>query len=62
MQTFKIPKHPLTFYVDWIILDGGLYVIQERKDGRKNPHKITNTDKTTIVELTETEDSITIFL
>lgn len=61
-MTHTINKNPLTFYVDWHIVGGFLYVYEETKDDRVISHKICPTNEVKIKDLKETEKKIIVVI
>jgi hypothetical protein len=55
-----IKKQDLTMYIDWVIKDKKLYIIEELEDGMVKTTFISDTDKETITDLVETKKLIII--
>lgn len=57
---YKVEKHPLTFYWDYIIEKGKCYIIQELKDNRVQQNFICNTKKEVCENIFEQDGKIII--
>lgn len=57
---YIVKKQELTFYVDWVIKDNSLFLIEEMEDGRKKTTLICSTKEERIKDLEEVKKYIII--